>query len=316
MTVLRSRIFFAFSGSALTLESLQANPLVPGVSVITEGPAKGHFKFDSNDQPVPVFVDSTTLEQVMACAQTYAGGLRVNAGHFTGVLEAAGFLSSYRVDGQQLRADMTLFPTFEKFAHLCSLIVTIPDTFGLSIDFSGPSEFRDGKAFARCTEIYSADLVPVPAANDRGLFGAGFVFCDCGKITPSFDNPKTSMTIEQLSQQITAAVDNFNAATAKIDGVITQVGELETKLGAIGDVAALTTQLGEIKTVVDEIKVQDSELRTKLSNRMGIEFAARAGAKPAAGENPAAEGGDTRKPFEIPTSEKNTDAVRSLLGLK
>jgi hypothetical protein len=160
MSVLRSRIFFALAagGEAITLESLKANPIVPGVSVITKGPARGHFKFDENDQPVPVYIDQTTLEQVMACAQTYQGGLRVNAGHYTGVLDAAAFLQGYRLDDPRLRADMHLFPTFEKFEHLCSLIATISDTFGLSIDFSGPPEFSEGKALARCTEIYSADL--------------------------------------------------------------------------------------------------------------------------------------------------------------
>lgn len=333
MSLLRSRIFLSLAGQALTLESLKADPVVPGVSVITVGPARGHFKFDENDQPRPVFIDAITLQQVMACAQTYEGGLRVNAGHFTGVLDAAAFLTGYRIEETKLRADMTLFETFEKFEHLCRLITSIPDTFGLSIDFSGPPEFRDGQALARCVEIYSADLVPVPAANDRGLFGSGYVFCEAGKITTPFDTPKSDMTLEELSTQLTDAVNKMNAATtkfteatAKIDGAVTKVGELETKFeGANSKVTALETKVGEIKPdesaveakrIAESVQSEFTALTGKLANRLGLEFAARAGAKPTQPGKKDGEGDDTRKSFEIPASEKNTEAVRTLLGSK
>jgi len=344
MSALRSRVFFALGASAtpLTIEALQATPLVQGVSVIMQGPAKGHFKFDENDQPVPVYIDETTLQQVMACASTYTGGLRVNAGHYTGVLDAAGFLANYRIDGEKLRADMTLFESFEKFDHLLTLITTIPDTFGLSIDFSGPSDFREGKAFARCQEIYSADLVPVPAANEHGLFAAGdsqrrWVFSNAGKLASEFDTPENNnMTLEQLSAQVAAALTQFAdantqidaasaqiaGAVAKVDGVVAKVAEIETKFSALdgkftalGDVPAIGTSLAEVKVLAESLQADSGDLRTKLASRMGIEFAARAGANPAGGKK--ADGpGETRKAFEIPSSERNTAAIRSLLAAK
>jgi hypothetical protein len=48
----------------------------------------------------------------------------------------------------------------------------IPDTFGLSIAFSGPVEMSGDKKtmLQRCSEIYSVDLVSEPAANAEGLF--------------------------------------------------------------------------------------------------------------------------------------------------
>jgi hypothetical protein len=46
----------------------------------------------------------------------------------------------------------------------------LPDTFGISIAFSGPVREIGGKSFASCTELYSADLVQTPAANPTGLF--------------------------------------------------------------------------------------------------------------------------------------------------
>ncbi len=40
------------AGQALTVDALKADPVVPNVSIISAGPAKGHFAFDQNDQPV------------------------------------------------------------------------------------------------------------------------------------------------------------------------------------------------------------------------------------------------------------------------
>jgi hypothetical protein len=48
---------------------------------------------------------------------------------------------------------------------------TMPGAFGLSIAFSGaPEGGDDATRFARCTEIYSCDIVDIPAANPTGLF--------------------------------------------------------------------------------------------------------------------------------------------------
>lgn len=306
-----------------------ADPRVPGVSVITVGPAKGHFRFDENDQPVPVYVDSTTLEQVMACAKTYQGGLRVNAGHFTGVMDAAAFLDAFRIDGNKVRADMTLFKTYEGFEHLCELVATISDTFGLSIDFSGPYEIRDGKAFARCVEIYSADLVTVPAANDRGLFGEGFVFSEGGKLQSAFDNQKSGMelTPEQVKQitdaigtQLNDAVgkfnqasENINAAVNKITGFESKLGEFETKFNGLNVPKDLTSELESVKKTAEEAKTALGDTQTKLQRRLGIEFAARAGANPTDPGNKTGEN-ETRKGFEIPASETNAQAIEDLLG--
>lgn len=357
-TSLRSRVFLAFAAPAgLSVDSLRENPLVPGVSVITEGPAAGHFKFDENDQPVPVWIDNITLQQVMAVAQEYRSGLRVNMNHWSTVLDAAGRLNNFRLDGQKLRADLTLLPTYEGFDHLTVLIAEMSDTFGLSIDFSGPSEIRDGKAFARCDEIYSADLVPNPAAN-QGLFSDGNVVrFDSSKthvttnssLTPMPQDPQ-KLTLEQLASQVQDALQKLEGLETKLsalEGLDAKITELNTKLSAKADsekftqlsqkfegvdpkqlskVAELETKLSaltegkvldiatEAKQGVDEIKTQLSEITEKVGRRMGIEFAARAGASPSGGAPKPGE--DNRKAFEIPASEKNTVAVRDLLGAK
>ena len=129
--------------------------MIMGVSVITLGAARGHG----------LSVDSTTLEQVRDCAATYKGGVKVKVDHSGGAGDIAGFLTGFRVEGQKLLADLQLLAASPHRAYVLELASKIPDTFGLSINFSGVPEVRDGKRFARCAEIYSVDLVDEPAAG-------------------------------------------------------------------------------------------------------------------------------------------------------
>lgn len=136
--------------------------MLRGVSVITEGEAKGHA----------LQIDAKTLEQVKACAETYSDGLRVKMDHFTGIDAMVGVLKNFSIDGAQLRADMYLLKSHDDFKKIMEMAETMPGAFGLSIAFSGaPEDSEDGATrFARCAEIYSCDIVDIPAANPTGLF--------------------------------------------------------------------------------------------------------------------------------------------------
>ena len=149
--------FSTATGSAVDLDA----GVLRGVSVITEGEAKGH----------QLQIDATTLQQVKACAETYADGLRVKMDHFTGIDAMVGVLKNFAIDGPQLRADMYLLKSHADFAKIMEMAATMPGAFGLSIAFSGkPEAIGEGTHFARCTEIYSCDIVDIPAANPSGLF--------------------------------------------------------------------------------------------------------------------------------------------------
>ncbi len=224
---------------------------------------------------------------------------------------------------------MHLFPTYSQFEHLCTLITEISDTFGLSIDFEGPTEIRDGKAFARCKKIYSADLVTVPAANDRGLFGELFgeraFFSDGGSLVNPFDTSKIDMTAEEIKTLVAETlktelsnalpslmkphVDGLNSATQKFDAATGEIADLKAKIEAIKPDQSGADAL----KIAEGVQAQFSEMSTKLGRRLGLEFAARAGADPVDG-NPAQ--GDQRKGFEIPASEQNAAAVADILGIK
>jgi len=176
----RITLFAAATGSQVDREA----GILRGVSVITEGDAKGHG----------MIVDSITLEQVKACAETYVDGLRVKMDHYTGIDAMVGVLRDFMIDGIHLRADLHLLKSHEDFEKILEMAENMPGSFGLSISFSGecedvevPSddseevepnsgELPTGSVeivrAARCMEIYSADLVDQPAANPTGLFQA------------------------------------------------------------------------------------------------------------------------------------------------
>jgi hypothetical protein len=173
-------LFAAATGSQVDREA----GILRGVSVITEGEAKGHG----------MIVDSVTLDQVKACAETYVDGLRVKMDHCTGIDAMVGVLRDFMIDGIQLRADLHLLKSHEDFEKILEMAETMPGSFGLSISFSGSSEEveiteDDSEEIepnsgelpsggveivhaARCMEIYSCDIVDQPAANPTGLFQA------------------------------------------------------------------------------------------------------------------------------------------------
>jgi len=134
--------------------------IIEGVSIISVGEAKGHG----------LFVDDITLQEVKACAESYADGVKVNLDHGAGIKDIVGFCDNFRIVGEKLVADLNLLETAEKRAYVLEIATRMPDTFGISIAFSGPVRERDGRSFASCTELYSADLVQTPAANPTGLF--------------------------------------------------------------------------------------------------------------------------------------------------
>ena len=134
--------------------------IIEGVSIISVGEAKGHG----------LFVDDITLQEVKACAESFAGGVKVNLDHGAGIKDIVGFCDNFRIVGEKLVADLNLLETAEKRAYVLEIAERMPDTFGISIAFSGPVREKDGRSFASCTELYSADLVQTPAANPTGLF--------------------------------------------------------------------------------------------------------------------------------------------------
>ena len=204
--------------------------VIRGVAVITKGPALGHG----------MFVDDLTLSQVMEQAKTYSGGLKVKLDHTTSASEIVGYLREFRIDGDMVRADLHLLRSSPRREYILELAETIPDTFGLSIAFSGTDEKIGDHWFARCAEIYSADIVSEPAANPSGLFQAG----------ENQPTPPSDMTPEEIQAAIAAALAPLAEKIAAIEAAV--------KIDTVSDIAEEEMSAG----MKDEVKkaAQESAL--------------------------------------------------------
>ena len=218
---------------------------IKNVSVITVGEARGHG----------MQIDEKTLLQVKAAAETYAGGLKVKTDHYTGFNEIVGALKNFTIDGDQLRADLFLLKNHDATARIIEMAELMPDTFGLSISFSGEHEESGETVLARCSEIYSADLVDTPAANPTGLFSA------------KVDSEKKVMDEKQIADAIAAA----------LAPVIEEMAALSAKLAAleVTEEKEMTEDKPEEMTEDKEMKEHDmtaklsaelSELKALVSN--------------------------------------------------
>ena len=220
---------------------------IKGVSIISIGEAKGHG----------LYVDQTTLLEVKECAESYRGGVKVNLDHGAGIRDIVGFVNNFRIEGEQLLGDLNLLETSPMRDYVLEISKKLPDTFGISIAFSGPIEKIDGVNFARCTELYSADLVQTPAANATGLFSFTAKQVDNfaqqmpeDNATPEMPMPKeesgeSEVTIIDLAKRMNAleaamlecksmmAMKDVSCETKVEQTELSEISKLEAKLDSI-----------------------------------------------------------------------------------
>jgi hypothetical protein len=130
------------------------------VSILTIGEARGHN----------LLIDEKSLEQALAVAQSMKR-IKVTMGHGAPVTGILGYIDGFRIEGDRLMGDLTLFNTNEAqfVQHLAQVL---PEGFGMSLTFSGVPEEVAGNRFARVTEIYDCSIVSEPASNPAGMFSA------------------------------------------------------------------------------------------------------------------------------------------------
>jgi hypothetical protein len=196
--------------------------IIRDVAVITAGEAKGHS----------MMVDETTLEQVKDCAETYVGGLAVRFAqedHGGGAANIVGNLRNWRMgalddsDVKCLRADLQLLKSHADYPLILEMAETMPESFGLSIMFSGVHDEKDGERFARCAELYSCDIVKNPAANPTGLFSKpdiqptneGTIMATNKNLEVEF--AQTSAALKDAEGKLTAFTEQVKTLTAERD---------------------------------------------------------------------------------------------------
>ena len=215
-----------FAASAGVIDSEAG--IIRGVSLITKGPALGHG----------VMIDDKTLEQVKTAAEQYSGGLKVKLNHSGGAGDIVGYIDTLRVSGEKLLGDLHLLQTSPHRAYILEIAERIPDTFGLSIAFSGPSEKSTDKltTLQRCSEIYSVDLVSEPAANPNGFFAR--------KLEQLQTAPEPEAKIETMNDEMKEAIQGM--IQSAMMGMNEKVAKLEAALAPKEDKPAAMSAQNEV----------------------------------------------------------------------
>jgi len=174
------------------------------VSILTVGEAKGHN----------LLIDQTSLEQALAVALSMKR-IKVTMGHGAEVSGILGYIDGFKIEGDRLMGDLTLFNTNEAqfVQHLANVL---PEGFGLSLTFSGVPEQVSGDRFARVTEIYDISVVSTPAANPAGMFSA-FTAVDMKKLQM---NEAPVEVKKELSEPAVVAVPAPEAPAVETPAVV------------------------------------------------------------------------------------------------
>lgn len=231
---MKPTITFAAASGAIDAES----GIIRGVSLITEGPALGHG----------VMVDAKTLEQVKAAAEAYDGGLKVKLDHNSGAGDIVGFIDNLRIDGPKLLGDLHLLENSPHRAYILEIASKIPDTFGLSIAFSGPSEIGADKKtiLQRCSEIYSVDIVSEPAANPTGFFSRKLKQFQTVEGETETEEPEIEITIpmneetkKAIAGMIESAMMGLSERLSKLESALPKPEDKPAAMSAQNDVVQL-----------------------------------------------------------------------------
>jgi len=219
-----------------------ASGVIRGVSLITEGPALGHG----------VMVDGKTLEQVKAAAEQYSGGLKVKLDHSGGAGDIIGYVDALRIEGKKLLGDLHLLENSPHRGYVLEIAEKIPDTFGLSIAFSGPVEMGEDKRtiLQRCTEIYSVDLVSEPAANEAGLFERRIKAFQASESIPPKEGksdakyllPMNEDAKKEIAGMIESAMMAMGDRLSKLESMLPKPEDKPAAMSANSDVVALAAK--------------------------------------------------------------------------
>ena len=239
-----------FAASAGVIDSEAG--IIRGVSLITKGPALGHG----------VMIDDKTLEQVKTAAEQYSGGLKVKLNHSGGAGDIVGYIDTLRVSGEKLLGDLHLLQTSPHRAYILEIAERIPDTFGLSIAFSGPSEKSTDKltTLQRCSEIYSVDLVSEPAANPNGFFARKLKQLE----SDDSEYPEAEIEIklptmndemkEAIQGMIQSAMMGMNEKVAKLESALAPKEDKPAMMSAQNEVVQLAANTAALAAVKEFAK--------------------------------------------------------------
>jgi hypothetical protein len=174
-----------------------------GISVATVGPALGH----------EMFVDDTTLLQAEQ-AGVAGSPVKVFVDHDESIDSLIGLLSNFRIEEDQLRADLELLSAHPQAEFYAEILSKAPGRVGFSMAFSGKPEEVGDRRFARVENLVSVDLVSRPAANREGVFRAG---SEPVQVDTSAEGMTESSVTEQVEFDAKAAIEALTAVVSKLE---------------------------------------------------------------------------------------------------
>jgi hypothetical protein len=173
-----------------------------------------------------MFVDDTTLLQAEQ-AGVAGSPVKVFVDHDESIDSLIGLLSNFRIEEDQLRADLELLSAHPQAEFYAEILSKAPGRVGFSMAFSGKPEEVGDRRFARVENLVSVDLVSRPAANKEGVFRAGTEPLD--RMHKDFKHPvdtsaegMTDVSIENNEAQFDAKAA-FEALSAKLEEVISAI---------------------------------------------------------------------------------------------
>jgi hypothetical protein len=231
--------------------------IISGVSVITAGECAGKH--------AGTWIDHNTISSLLSIASGFKDGVKVKLSqseeHDGSVGQIIGTLKGFRIDGNQLRADLHLLKSDENYGKILEMSSKMPEAFGLSVAVDKNYEKQGDKHFLRPTDIYSVDLVEQPAAN-RGLFSAkpmnDIKLAADGKTHEKDCGCKACMSAKEkselsamIAEQVALAIKGI--AAPDVTALTAKLTEHETQLSAFKastDASALSSKKAEIAGLV------------------------------------------------------------------
>jgi hypothetical protein len=272
-----------------------------GISVATVGPALGH----------EMFVDDVTLLQAEQAGQA-GSPVKVFVDHDESIDSLIGLLNNFRIEEDQLRADLELLSAHPQAEFYAEILSKAPGRVGFSMAFSGKPEEVGDRRFARVENLVSVDLVSRPAANKEGVFRAGTEPLD--RMHKDFKHPvdtsaegMTDVSIENNEAQFDAKAA-FEALSAKLEEVISAIAADKSE-----PAEAPAVEAEEVKAEEAAPAVESAELSALSAKVAELEIALAAKGSEAVSSNGAASE-DPVEQFKAASEAKDWKRVAQLFS--
>ena len=227
-----------------------------GISVATVGPALGH----------EMFVDDVTLLQAEQ-AGLAGSPVKVFVDHDESIDSLIGFLSGFRIEEDQLRADLELLGSHPQADFYAEILTKAPNRVGFSMTFAGKPEDVGDRRFARVENLVSVDLVSRPAANPDGVFKAG-------NAAPQVDTSAEGMTENSVTEKVEfdakAAIEALSAVVSKLEE---SVAAIAAEKAEVAPEAAPVAEAEEVKAEEAAPAVESAELSALSAKVAELEIA-------------------------------------------